>query len=122
VNFRLSVLALLMVSLLGCGGERVRPQTGVAPAPSSGGSDQTGGAKKTPIVEHNLSRVATAQPVSKAQLEALEVGRATRPQVLELLGENRPFTLGDGKTILRYDVGKFIFDQQGVLLRKFLAP
>ncbi|WP_207062543.1 hypothetical protein [Motiliproteus sp. SC1-56] len=118
------VMAVVMVALSGCGGSEVRPQAeagagSTASAPPSAGQEAV---KKTPVVQHNLSKVAEAKPVTAAQLEALTVGETTRDQVVELLGANTPFTLGDGKSILRYDVGKFIFDGENRLLRKFLAP
>ncbi len=119
-------LLLASLTLSGCSEEALRAQaqpqygaTATAPVRTSSPAP-----KEEPIVvpKHNLSRVAAANRVSPQQLDALQVGEARREQVIALLGEIEPFTLGGGKQILRYDVGKFVFDSDGVLIRKFLTP
>lgn len=109
--------ALLSLALLGgCVDPNLQPQPG-------GSSAGTAGEAQQPVIpQHNLSQVAEAIQVNPEQLAAIEVGKTTKAELTALLGETKPFTLGDGKQIFRYDVGKFIFGADGVLLRKHLNP
>lgn len=114
----LMIVAVLLVTA--CSEEDFKPQP-INPqpqpvAPATGAASE----QPEPVPPHNLGRVADSRGVTQAQLDALTVGVTTEAEVLQLLGETKPFTLGDGKQILRYDVGKFIFDQNKVLIRKFL--
>ncbi len=114
----ISISALFVFVLTGC---MQAPGPGPRPQGAVQSSAMTTEAN-APVSTHNLSQVAKANPVSAQQLAALQVGVSTVAEVTALLGEVKPFSLGDGKKILRYDVGKFIFDQQGVLIRQFLSP
>jgi hypothetical protein len=79
-------------------------------------------AAKPTVVQHHLSRVADAKAVTPEMLASIKEGKTTTVDLIELLGDIKPFTLGDGKRIYRYDIGKFIFDAKGVLLRKHINP
>lgn len=114
---RSMTLLAAALMLAACSEESLRPPVQPAPEPATTAG---GHPKPPPVPKHNLSRVADAQAVTPEQLEALQVGVSTRQDIVKLLGDVKPFSLGDGKQILRYDVGKFIVDQQGVLIRKFL--
>ncbi len=113
------ISALLVLVLAGCM-EAPGPRLPGAMPSSAPVTDSAKGAPIAP--DHSLSQVAKANPVTVQQLSALQIGVSTEGEVKALLGEVKPFSLGDGKKILRYDVGKFIFDQQGVLMRKFMSP
>lgn len=114
---RLSPLGLVLaLALAGCTEPVVKPQVAAPASPPPAGEAQPA------VIKHNLSRVAEAKPVAASVLEGFTLGKTTRAEVAAALGDAKPFSLGDGKSILRYDVGKFIFDQNGVLLRKFLSP
>ncbi|MEH6471147.1 MAG: hypothetical protein V7752_07850 [Halopseudomonas sp.] len=109
-----SVLVLFL-GLMGCAEENLQPQSATQSEASSANDPQ-----KPVIPQHNLSQVADAKAVTPEMLATIEVGKTTTAQLIELLGEIKPFTLGDGKQIFRYDVGKFIFDADGVLLRQHI--
>ncbi|WP_210397553.1 hypothetical protein [Motiliproteus sediminis] len=115
----LVLLAMLFVAA--CSEEDFKPQPRQpVPQPVTPAVTPVEDSAPEPVAPHNLGRVADSRGVTQAQLEALTVGVTTEAEVLQLLGETKPFTLGDGKHILRYDVGKFVFDQNKVLIRKFL--
>ena len=114
---RVALPALLMAALTAC------TDPGVQPQPASQSSAATTSQPQQPVIpQHNLSRVADAKVVSPEALAQIEIGKTTTSELIQLLGEIKPFTLGDGKQIYRYDVGKFIFGADGVLLRKHLNP
>lgn len=120
-RFSAPVMALVLVPVLaltGC----IEPPANIRPqAASAAGSGSEPGTEKAPvIVQHNLSQVADAKAVTPAMLATIKVGETTTAQLTELLGEIKPFTLGDGKKIYRYDVGKFIFGADGLLLRQHI--
>lgn len=126
----LSVTLMLMLSLLltACTQESLKPPssqasgTTEANAPGKQPAAAEDGGKETEVIKHNLSSVSKARQVTAAQLQGLEVNKATEADVRALLGDIEAFKLGDGKHILRYDLGKFIFNRKGVLIRKFLNP
>ncbi len=114
-RFAAPVLALVIVALTGC----IEPPANIQPQAGSPSASSTPGTDNKPVVvQHNLSRVAGSKAVTPEMLSTIKVGETTTAQLVELLGEIKPFTLGDGKKIYRYDVGKFIFDANGVLLRQ----
>ncbi len=97
--------------------------TGCVPQPNvQAEASAQSAAEAAPPVQHNLSRVGVAKAVTPEMRATLKVGQTTRVQLVEMLGEIKPFSLGDGKKIYRYDVGEFFFDAKGVLLRQHLTP
>ena len=121
---RSSVIALLaaVFTLSACTEEEMTRSQPVQPKPEPVAPAAVAAPEPEVVVpKHNLGRVEESKQVTPQQLDALKVGVTTEQQVKRLLGDVKPFSLGDGKHILRYDVGKFIFDQQGVLIRKFVS-
>lgn len=114
----LALSAVVVANLSACSEEDMRPQS--YPAQPQPVAAEPAEPELAPVPKHNLGRIADSGSVTPEQLAALKVGVTTEAEVLQLLGEAKPFALGDGKHILRYDVGKFIFDANKILIRKFL--
>ena len=114
-RFTTAVMASVLVPVLaltGC----IEPPANVQP--QTGSTSAAGAEQKQVVVQHDLSRVADAKAVTPEMLATIKVGETTTAELVDLLGEIKPFTLGDGKQIYRYDVGKFIFGADGKLLRQ----
>lgn len=113
---------VLFVGLAGCSDPNLQPQSASQSRPQSTNQAADTNTPQTPAIPvHNLSRIGTAKALTPEALASIEVGKTTRAQLVELLGEIKPFTLGDGKQIYRYDIGKFIFGADGVLLRQHIS-
>lgn len=113
------MVSVFMLGLAGCAEQGIQPQSGSQTPPQPGSATPADPAQaQVPV--HNLSRVAVAKPVSAELLATIVEGKTTTAELVQLLGEIKPFTLGDGKQIYRYDLGKFIFGADGVLLRQHL--
>ena len=113
-------VSMVLLSLAGCTEQNVQPQTGAQSSSQPAAGEGAPAQPQVPV--HNLSRVTEARSVTPEVLATIEVGKTTVAQLTQLLGETKPFTLGDGKQIYRYDLGKFIFGADGVLLRKHINP
>ncbi|MEH6826175.1 MAG: hypothetical protein V7629_19980 [Motiliproteus sp.] len=107
-------VSVLLLALAGCAPPAVQPQQG-----TQSGAATTNTYPQTVVPKHNLSQKAKANKTTPEMLATLVEGKTSIAQLVELLGEIKPYTLGDGKKIYRYDIGTYIFGADGVLLRHY---